>query len=414
MKNNGRKADPSPKPVRKIELSEKYIKPRGILAIFFLIIGIVFIGIGLMSALETEKDWQEIEVSSSNTNCAEDFVLMYDFSDAGKNASSMNKTLNNLYTEATQTGYQIFSAYERQEGLGNVAYLNDHVNEIVTVEEPLYQALSQVVASGDRHIFAAPAMERYRLVFSSESDEEAAQFDPATSDEAAGYLAKLAKFLSDSEQIHLELYDACQVELVVSQEYLAFARENEISVFLDFDWMTNAFLADYLAQILIDNGFTSGYLSSYDGFTRNLDTRSNTYYASVMAVEEGTALNPAVISYEGALSLVVLRSFPLSDSDQWHYYTYASGETVSSYLDMESCLNKTGADSLLCYGKDLSCGEILLSTINLYAAENLDVQGLNRLTAQGIGYVWCDGRKVHYKDATLTLLDEDYTLIPET
>lgn len=413
MKNNGRKANPSPKPVRKIELSEKYIKPRGILAIFFLIVGIVFIGIGLMAALETETDWQEIEVSNSNPNCSGDFVLMYDFSDAGKNASSMNKTLNNLYTEATQTGYQIFSAYERQEGLGNVAYLNDHVNEIVTVEEPLYQALSQVVASGDRHIFAAPAMERYRLVFSSESDEEAAQFDPATSQETAGYLAELAKFLSDPEQIQLKLYEDCRVELVVSQAYLVFARENEISVFLDFDWMTNAFLADYLAQILIENGFASGYLSSYDGFTRNLDTRSNTYYASVMAVEEGAALNPAVMSYEGALSLVMLRSFPLSDSDQWHYYTYANGETVSSYLDMDSCLSKAGADSLLCYGKDLSCGEILLSTINLYAAENLDVQGLNRLTAQGIGYVWCDGRKVHYKDATLTLLNEDYTLIPE-
>lgn len=413
MRNSRRSAKDHVRPVQKIELSDKNPKRRIIFAVLFLIFGMVCIGIGLMSALETETEWQEIEASTNKPNCASDFVLMYDFSDAGKNASTMSKALTNLYSEAVVTGHQIFSAYEREDGLCNVAYLNDHVNEIVTVEKPLYQALEQVVSSGDRHIYLAPAMERYRLVFSSESDEEAALYDPSTSQETARWLGELAKYVSDPEMIEVVLYDQCRAQLKVSEAYIAFAEEHEISILLDFDWMTNAFLADYLAQVLTENGFTSGYLSSYDGFTRNLDSRSNTYYVSLMTMGEDSVVIPAVMSYEGPMSLALFRNFSVSDSDTWHYYTYASGETATPYLEIESCLSKTSADSLLSYSAELGCGEILLQTIGLYASDTLDEQRLNRLDGQGIGSIWCEDKSIYYNNSDLKLnaLLDDYSLI---
>lgn len=403
MRNSRRSAKDSVRPVQQIELSDKNIKPRVLFAVLFLIFGMVCIGIGLMSALETETDWQEIEATATVPNCSEDFVLMYDFSDAGKNASSMSKALANLYSEAVVTGYRCFSAYHLEDGLGNVAYLNAHINEIVTVEGPLYRALEQVVASGDRHVYLAPAMERYRLVFSSESDEEAALYDPATSSETAQWLEELAKYVVDPEMIEIVLYDQCQVQLKVSEEYLAFVKENEIDILLDFDWMINAFIADYLAQVLMDNGYTSGYLSSYDGFTRNLDTRNNTYYVSLLSNDDGAVAIPAVTSYEGANSLVLFRNFAVSDSDDWQYYTYSTGETVTSYLDVETCMSKASTDSLLSYSTELSCGEILLQTLSLYASDTLDVQKLNALTSEGIYSVWCDGKSIYYNDSDLTL-----------
>lgn len=406
MRNSRRSAKDYVRPVQKIELSDKNMKPRILFAVLFLIFGMVCTGIGLMSALETDTDWQEIEATATVPNCSEYFVLMYDFSDAGKNASSMSKALTNLYSEAVVTGYQCFSAYELKDGLGNVAYLNGHINEIVTVEEPLYRALEQVVASGDRHVYFAPAMERYRLVFSSESDEEAALYDPSTSIETAQWLGELAQYVADPEMIEIVLYDQCRVQLKVSEEYLAFAEENEISILLDFDWMTNAFIADYLAQVLIENGYISGYLSSYDGFTRNLDTRDNTYYVSLLSNDNGALANPAVMSYEGANSLVLFRNFAVSDSDAWHYYTYASGETVTSYLDVETCMSKASVDSLLSYSAELSCGEILLQTLQLYASDALDVQRLNELAGEGIYSVWCDGKAITYNDPNLTLTSQ--------
>lgn len=402
------------RPVQKIELSDKNIKPRIVFAVLFLIFGMVCIGIGLMSALETDTDWQEIEATATVPNCSEDFVLMYAFSDAGKNASSMSKALTSLYSEAVVTAYQCFSAYELEDGLGNVAYLNGHINEIVTVEEPLYRALEQVVTSGDRHVYLAPAMERYRLVFSSESDEEAALYDPSTSSETAQWLGELAQYVADPEMIKIVLYDQCQVKLKVSEEYLAFTEENEISILLDFDWMTNAFIADYIAQVLMENSYTSGYLSSYDGFTRNLDTRNTTYYVSLLSNDNSALAFPAVMSYEGANSLVLFRNFTVSDSDAWHYYTYSSGETVTSYLDVATCMSKTSVGSLLSYSNELSCGEILLKTINLYASDTLDEIKINKLTADGIHSVWCDKKTIFYNDSsfTVTALLDGYTLSP--
>lgn len=38
--------------------------------------------------------------------------------------------------------------------------------------------------------------------------------------------------------------------------------------------MKNAFITDYVADVMIDNGYTLGSLTSYDGFTRNLDQTS--------------------------------------------------------------------------------------------------------------------------------------------
>ena len=60
----------------------------------------------------------------------------------------------------------------------------------------------------------------------------------------------------------------------VSDDYLAFAEKNFISDFIDFSWMKNAFITDYVADVMIDNGYTLGSLTSYDGFTRNLDQTS--------------------------------------------------------------------------------------------------------------------------------------------
>lgn len=74
--------------------------------------------------------------------------------------------------------------------------------------------------------------------------------------------------------MNVELLGGNQVKLSVSDDYLAFAEKNFISDFIDFSWMKNAFITDYVADVMIDNGYTLGSLTSYDGFTRNLDQTS--------------------------------------------------------------------------------------------------------------------------------------------
>ena len=267
MKKNGKDSRPSLPPIRKIEVSEERKGLRIALAAVFLVIGAVAIIIGLVSLLNTEPGWQEVQINANGANCAGEFVLMYDFSDAGASASAVNKRLTSLYSQAAENAYRMFSPDVREDGLANVGYLNGHVNEIVTVDPALYKALTVLTQYDCRYAYLAPAYAEYDRVFSAESDAEAARYDPAVDPELAEYLAEIAAFAGNPDMVNLETLGDNRVRLTVSPEYLQFAEENEIETLLDFGWMKNAFIADYLADTLEAEGFTSGYLSSYDGFT---------------------------------------------------------------------------------------------------------------------------------------------------
>lgn len=400
MKRNGREFTPWHRPVQKIELSENHIKPRGILALLCLIVGMGFLGYALLSALNTEPTWQEISVTGTEPNCGSSFQLMYDFSPDEGNATVQQKALTTLYSQAAVDGYRIFSPDYLAEGFGNVACLNAHVNEPVNLHPALYKALEQVNAAENRQIFLAPAAEQYRHVFTSHTDGEAAQYDPAKNDQTAQWFSALAGYVSDPNAVEVILYGENRAMLSVSEEYLQFARENEIERFLDFGWMTNAFLADFLAESLAEKGFLHGYLSSADGFTRNLDTRGNAYTVNLLTGQGGEPVSPGQMQYTSPISLVLLRRFSLEAGD---CYTYASGQVVTAYLDPQDCRSKAAADSLLAYSETTGCGQLLLQMAPLYTAESLDTQSLCALRERGTYAIWCQDKTVFYNDSALSL-----------
>lgn len=403
MSKHARDRRPYVKPVKRIELSEKNIKLRWILIVVLLSIAVVSVIVGLTAMLNVEPGWQEVEASAQNPSCAGEFVLMYDFSDAGSGATALNKRLTSLYTEAVENAYRIFSADVLEEGLGNVAWLNAHVNESVTVEPALYQALTLAAQYSDRHIFTAPAMPEYNRVFLCENDGEAALYDPARNAETAAWLEALSRYVSDPEMVSLDILGENQVQLNVSEAYLAFAQENEIGTFLDFGWMANAFIADYLADVLTENGFTSGYLASYDGFTRNLDTRGGTYSVNIFDAQGTEVFMPARMHYSGNMSIVFLRNYPLDDLDKWHYYVFESGEIVTAFLDPADCMSKSAVDSLVSYSSDAGCAEILLQIANVFIADDFETETFHTLTDRNIYTVWCEGTELKYNDADLAL-----------
>lgn len=397
------KSRPGYVPVQKIELSEKNVKLRSILVVVLLAIGAVALMVGLFSLLNTEPGWQEIEASSSNPNCSADFQLSYDFTDAGSSATAQSKQITSLYTQATEDAYRIFSPDVLEEGLYNLGYLNAHVNETVTVEEALYQALELIAGYQNRSVFLAPVYEEYERIFLCESDVDAARYDPAKEPELLDYIQEAAAFADDPQMIRLELLGENQVRLYVDEAYLAFIEEYEIDTLVDFSWMTNAFIADYIADILIDNGYTSGYLASYDGFTRNLDSRGQAYSSNIFDRVGSEAYRPAVMTYDEPMSIVALRNYPMSDRDRWHYYGYEDGSIATILIDPADGLSKSAINDLVCYSGEAGCAEILLQMIPIYVTGEFDAAVLNALTADGVYAVWCEDQKVCYNDPDLTL-----------
>lgn len=395
--NRGRNV-PHVNPIRRVELSESNVKLRMILVVVLLAVASVAIVVGLNSALMTEPGWQSVDVQSVKANCGADFVLDYDFSDAGSGATSAFKKLTTLYSTACEDAYRIFSVDVPGEGTANVHDLNSRPNEKVTVDPALYEAFSLLQRAGSRHIYLGGVYAEYGRIFSAETEVEAASYDPAQNPDLVEDISALAAFAADSDMIDLQLLGDNQVMLYVSDAYLAFADQYEIESLIDFGWMKNAFIADYLAQVLTDNGFTNGYLASFDGFTRNLDTRGNTYSFNVFDRQGKDIYVPAALTYSSPSSLVFLRDYPLGKSDVWHYFAFQNGHIASYLIDPADGMNKASIDSLVCYSKDQGCAQLLLEMIPVVICEDFSAQDLLALTTDGIHSIWCEDTTVFYTD----------------
>ena len=404
MSKYARDNRPYIKPVTRIELSDEQTRLRLILLIGLVVIAAVAVIIGLSSGLKVEPGWQEAQISSEKVNCSQEFTLMYDFSDYSVSESTgALKKVNALYSTLTEDAYAIFTASAYETEFANVRYLNDHVNEAVTVDPALYKALELIVRYDSRYPFLAPVYEEYDRIFLQTSEADAARFDPVKSPELMDYIQLAASFANDHAMVWLELLGDYRVCLHVAEAYLAFADENELDTFFDFHWMTNAFIVDYMADVLTENGYTNGYLASYDGFNRNLDTRGTSYSHNVYDLLDNEIYLPAVYHYENPTSIVFLRNYPMADADRWHYFSYSDGSVTTTFLDPVDGVSKSAVDNLFMYSRSAGCAEILLQAAPVFIAEQLDADTLKGLTQDGIYAIWAEETNMYCNDADAKL-----------
>lgn len=389
------------------ELSGENRTVRWILIGVLLVIGAVALTFGLMKALETPAGWQQVDGPSAGLSCSHEFTLMYDFGAGERSATEERKTLQPLYAEACVNGWKLFYNEAGQTDVTGLYALNQQPNARVQVDAHLYDALKQLVENGTRAIYLAPVYAAYSNLFYSDDEATALQNDPTTDPNTKDYVAKLAGFANDPDAIQLELHGDDQVTLHISQEYLTYAKENEIACYVDLGWLRNAFLIDYLAQKLTENGFVNGYMSSVDGFVRNLDPRDTGY--SFNLFDKGEAV--AIMNYPGAASIAFLRSYPGYEADLGRYYAFSDGRVVTSLIDPGDGQSKTAADQLVTYSREKGCADLALAMLPVYVTEDLDEQLLSELTKQEIYSIWFAGAQLRYnlQDLQLQLYDESYT-----
>ncbi len=404
-----RNTEPSVRPVIRAELSEKNRTLRWILIIGFSCIALISLIIGLRAALVTEPGWEMVESASTESNCSDDFVFSYCYGQTEEDPSTEKKRLTLLYSELSESAYRIF-----YEGL---APINENVNQPVTVDPALYDALELLQKYDNRNFYLAPIYAEYRPIFLSATEEEAAEYDPNRNRELQEYIEELVPYCSDPAMIDLQLLDNNQVCLQVSEEYAAYAAEYEITEFVDLDWMTNAFIVDFLAEGLIDAGFTNGYISSYDGFTRNLDNRGEQFALNLFDRSLDGNYMPAVMQYNQPISIVFLRDFPLGETDMFHYYAFSNNgvpDIVTPYVNPVNGMEECAVSSLTSFANDMGCAEILLQVAPVFINTDLDETALNQLRTAGIYSLWFEGKVLYCNDpdVPVTIVEDglDYKL----
>lgn len=402
MGKNARDNRPHLKKVQRIELSEKNLKLRVFLFVVFLVIGAALIVYGLSGFFTTQTGWREITVDASGENCGNEFYFQYEIGASDISAKTEYNQVKSVYGMITAEAYKLFHETELFDGVYNLAYINAHPNETVEVDEVLYNAISKLESAGTRQPYIAPIYEFYAALFTCSEDSETMWYDPTVSEDVADLFSEILSFTNDPDAVSLELKEAGKVRLHVSDEYLAFAENNNIGVFYGFHWMKNAFIVDYLAERLIENGFTHGAVSSYNGFCRSLDSRGTSYSLNLFDRVDNTIVPGGQINYTVPLSTVALRTFPVSYTDDPYYYVLENGETRFPYISTQSGLCLAAQSNFVCFSEKDGCADVLLNMIPVYVSDSLDV------TALKYTGVFCQDDVIWYTSP----LTDDVTVTP--
>ena len=377
------------------------------MTIVLILIGVCALGYALVSFLTVDAGWTTIIASSSETDCSDEFIFQYYLGGGELCASAENKAVNALYTEVTKTAYQLFHTSQGFDGVNNLYYINQHPNEEIEVDEVLYKAFSTMEKYGSRAAYLAPVYVQYSNLFGCNDDVETFDFDPYQNEEIAVYFAEIISYAKDKNAIDIQLLGNDKIKLYVSDAYMSYASEIGFSEFIDFYWMKNAFIVDYIADTMKANGFVKGSISSYDGFVRNLDDISGSEYAFNLFDREGTSIYHAgVIRYDKAMSIVYLRNYPANSSLDWqHYYEFQDAEIRTAYIDAADGYCKSALNDLVSYSQDSSCAEILLQVIPVYINDYFEAERLSVLVQGGIHSIYCENKVILYNDQSLRLTD---------
>lgn len=387
-------------PVQRIELSDQHVSRRLILTAALLLLGVGLLVYSFLQFLGPQSEWVTITADSDGgPSSAGDFTLLYCPGGGETTPSAERKGVTALYTGLARRAFQLFHADQSFEGVVNVYDLNRRPNETVEVDPGLYAALEAVVDSGSRALYLGPVYSRYFGVFTCQDDVQLYDFDPRLSEAVAAEYRELCAWANDPDAIGLELLGENKVRLRVSEGYLAYAEREGIEDFIDFSWMTNAFIADFIADGLITQGYTHGALTSYDGFCRNLDSGATGYTLPLYSRQGDAVYAAAELHYTGPRTFVVLRDYPMSERDASRFYTLKNGERRTPYVDPADGLCRNALPELVCYSASRGCGETLLALLPVYVAESFDAGALDALKGQGIESIRWEGFTLRCTDS---------------
>ena len=388
-----------PPPVERIELDEEHLRRRFITAGVLLLFGAALLAYAVMKFLTPAAGWQVIQANSTGeASCAEEITFLYEAASPAEVKAAAAR-----YTDACQRAYRLFHCRQEFEAVVNVCTLNRRPNEVLAVDGALYEALATAVGGGRRELYLGPIYARYGDLFFCQDDAQLVNYDPRLSADVAREYQEVLAYANDPQSIEVELLGENQVRLRVSEAYLAYAEREGIDRFIDFAWMQDAFVVDLLAGELEAGGFTKGVLSSYDGFTWNLDSREGSYEYPLYHRQGGEVRFAANMRYWGPASMVCLRDFPTSEQDFGRFYTLRSGEVRTPYLDTADALCRNGVSSLLCYGREKGCGQLLMEMIPVYITEDFRPEAAAAMAADGVQSVFCQGAAVYYTEAQAVL-----------
>lgn len=316
MGRNARDKRPPALPkVERVELNEKHIGLRFAAFVLCLALGLTALGFGIYSLMSAEPGWARIESTSEEAYAAGEFSFDYLL---GEGATAQRKVLTTIYTQQCLELGRLFDTTRSYEDYPcNLYYVNTHPGEDITVDPRLYKAFERLQSVGDRTVYLGVLDAYYLNMYYDSEDIRTGQADPFTDPDTSELFEQLKGFAET--EVELELLEDNTLRLEVSHEYAALADELGLSCYLDFGWLRNAFILDYIAEELSGRGYTQGVIHSRDGFTRSLGGDVGNIQLSQYKWDGSRAVETGRQELGTPVNAAALNGFPLSGDDGQAY-----------------------------------------------------------------------------------------------
>ncbi len=392
-----------PKPVENIEINDKNIRLRIIFCVGFLVLGLVLIGYSVNSCLSMDPGWRIITTENEVPDIDVEFIFNYNIGKSGITATAEYKAVSLIYKDTARHAAQVFALDSEFDSVGNLCTVNSHPNETVKVDSLLYEAFRSMKAHDNKLLYYAPIFEEYQNIFFAGTDANSVDNDPQKNPELNSYFKDIISFIENEDNIQLELLGDNSVILHISEAYMTFAKENGFKTFIDFCYLKNAFITDALADSLIKEGYRNGYVSSYNGFTRNLDNSGENYSLNIFDRLDNEIVSAAVMSYSKGESIVSFRAFPISSLDSERCTVYPDGTTVCEYFDLSDGIYKSAVPCLTAYSTEFDCVDIALASIPFFISDEIDTSILKENAKIGIYSIFASNSKLYHTDSNIVL-----------
>ena len=380
---------PNVKPVTKVELHEGNKKWRIAAVVILIAIGIILIVSAAVNLFGRSAGYVEIEADGSVFS--DFFTFNYDIGASGVSASADYRVAREAYTELLDEYCRLFSSDFTYSEVFNIAYINAHPGEDIKVDPVLYSALQKMESEGEGWHYLGISLEIYDALFSSDGDGYAAQQDPTKNEELKAINLNACEFARDRSAVKLSFFEDNTVRLDVSEEYASFALNHNFSRYIDLGIFENAFIVDAIADSLISKGLTLGAISSYDGYTRNLDTREMKYSFAFYA-KSGEIIYPVCsVNYKGSIATYTARTYPVGSNDVLDYYMYSTGESAHRFIDSVTGAYKNSVDDILLASAAQNCSSLALAAYSTLVSDSFDEANLI-----GVSAAWLEGETVRY------------------
>ncbi len=382
--------------VEKIELNERHIPLRLVLFIVLIIVAITAFGIFFSTLLNASPGWMIIEETNTNyPSIGQDFILNYNVPKS--NPTAAKKKIVSIYSDIVEKGLILFDELNEYEGYKNVYYINNHPNEEIEIDPVLYNAFKKINSWDSKLIFLGPIYSQYRNIMSAENNNSAKEFDPKYNNSMKTYFAEILSYVNNGD-ISLSLFENNTVKLNINDNYLEYARDNGIDLFIDFWTLKNAFACDYMANTLFENGITGFILSSNDGYNYSVGCEEE--LGLEVWTKDGKAKNlVGRFSFKGTNALVTYTDAPLEINTDKYYVYYEGDDKSNEILDITSRyistidgISREATKTYYGYSSNSSvgCADIAIGILDVFIADNIDTSKVDALKNKGIYSLYLD------------------------